>query len=232
MSRRTVYLLAGGQGSRRSAPDPLLAEVFAQVGPGPSVAYVGAASGDNAQFFLMLSGYMKKSGAGSVSLVRLAGRQKPDAERASRELEAADVVFMSGGDVDEGMAVVERTGIAPVLEALFRAGKPFFGLSAGSIMLAQRWIRWADPDDDSSASAFDCLGFAPVIIDTHGEDEGWVELVALIGREPEGTVGYGIPTGAGLRVGPDGALAAAGGPVHRFERSGATVRRIADLDPS
>jgi len=226
-----VFLLAGGPGSRRSTPDPLLREVFEAAGRAtPSVAYVGAASGDNRRFFSMLSAYMRASGAGGVKLVRLAAR-KPDVERARGDLEAADIVFLSGGDVEEGMAVLQRTGAVSVLDRLFRAGKPFFGLSAGSIMLAYRWIRWQDPDDEASAVAFPCLGFAPVLIDTHGEAEGWVELVALLGLERNGAVGFGVPTGAGLRVRPGGAVSAMGGPVHRFARGSSSVERIEDLKP-
>lgn len=226
-----VHLLAGGPGSRRSRSDPLLAEVFAASGRSrPAVAYVGAASGDNGGFFAMLAAYMKGSGAGEVVPVRLCGR-RPDVERARRDLEAADVIFMSGGDVAEGMAVLERTGIVAALERLYRGGRPFFGLSAGSIMLAARWVRWEDPDDDSTMGLFPCLGFAPVLIDTHGEADGWTELVALLGLEKKGTIGYGIPTGAGLRVGPDGAAAAMAGPVHRYSRGAGGVERIADLLP-
>ncbi len=227
-----VHLLAGGPGSRRSGSDPLLAEVFAASGKArPTVAYVGAASGDNQAFYAMLAARMKGSGAGRVAPVRLCGRT-PDAERARRELEAADVVFLSGGDVEAGMAVLERTGMVPVLERLHRDGRPFFGLSAGSIMLAARWVRWDDPDDDSTIGLFPCLGFAQVLVDTHGEADGWSELVALLGLEKKGAVGYGIPTGAGVRVGSDGAVAALGGPVHRFARRCGGVERIADLVPA
>ena len=141
------------------------------------------------------------------------------------------MVFLSGGDVEAGMAVLEATGTIPVLDRLFRSGRPFFGLSAGSIMLARQWIRWADPDDEASAQGFPCLGFAPVLIDTHGEADGWVELVALLGLQEAGTVGYGIPTGAGLAAGPDGGLRALGSPVHRFARAPSGVERIGDLEP-
>jgi cyanophycinase-like exopeptidase len=227
-----VFLLAGGQGSRRSTPDPLLRRVFEASGRAdPSVAYVGAASGDNREFFASLSGYMRASGAGEVSLVRLASR-RPDVERARGQLESADVVFLSGGDVEQGMAVLEATGMDADLRRLFGSGKPFFGLSAGSIMLADRWVRWTNPDDDATAAQFGCLGIAPVLVDTHGEADGWGELRALLALESEGAVGFGIPTAAGLRVEPDGAVTALGGPVHRFVRGRSSVERVTDLAPA
>ena len=57
-------------------------------------------------------------------------------------------------------------------------------------MLARRWIGWEDDDDDASASLFPCLGIAPVSCDTHGEEEDWDELRALLRLCPDGEVGY------------------------------------------
>jgi cyanophycinase-like exopeptidase len=228
---KTVYLLAGGPGSRRGKSDPLLAEVLASAGkPKPRVAYVGAPSDDNRMFFALISKLMKGSGAGRVDLVRLAGK-KPDLDAARATLAAADVVYMTGGDVEHGMEIMERTGMLPVLRSLRDAGVPFFGLSAGSIMLASQWVRWTDPDDDATAAPFACMGFAPVICDAHGEADGWTELVALLRLLPAGTVGHGIVTDTGIRVGPDGAVSAMGGAVHRFRREKNGVERIADLVP-
>ena len=228
---RPVYLLAGGPGSRRNRPDPLLAEIFASAGkPKPRVAYVGAPSDDNRLFFGLLSKLMRASGAGRVDLVRLAGK-KPDLDAARVVLEAADVVYITGGDVEHGMAVLEQTGMLPALRARLEAGVPFFGLSAGSIMLASRWIRWTDPEDDTTAGLFDCMGFAPVVCDTHSEGDDWAELVAALRLLPAGAVGYGIVTDTGLRVTPEGAVSALGGAVHRFRRETKGVERIADLVP-
>lgn len=228
---KPVWLLAGGPGSRRHGPDPLVQRALALAGtPSPSVAYVGAPSGDNRAFFVMISALLKKAGAGEVTLVKLCGR-RPDLARARDELERADVVFMTGGDVEEGMNVLEATGTAGTLRGLASSGVPFLGMSAGSIMLARSWVRWRDQNDESSVELFPCLGIADVWCDTHGEAEGWEELAALARIIPEGSVGHGIPTGAALVVHPRGGLEAAGSPVHRFQsRSGRAVR-IADLEP-
>ena len=88
-------------------------------------------------------------------------------------------------------------------------------------MLAREWIVWDDPNDDATSNAFPCMGFADVRCDTHGEGEGWEELRALMLLAPEGSVGYGIPTGAGLCVRPGrharGARRA--GALHRKDQS-------------
>ena len=78
---------------------------------------------------------------------------------------------------------MQEKNITDFLVGLYKQGKPFFGISAGSIMLAQEWIRWRDPEDDTTAEIFPCLGIAPVICDTHGEEDGWEELQALIALE-------------------------------------------------
>jgi cyanophycinase-like exopeptidase len=211
--------------------DTLLQAVFRQAGvPKPAVAYVGAASGDNAEFLLWLTGLMKESGAGRVMLAPLCGRDG-DAEKAVKVLEASDLIFLSGGDVEEGMRVLRQKEMTAVLDRLHRAGKPFFAASAGSIMLARQWIRWEDPSDDESAVLFDCLGLAPVLCDTHGEDEGWEELKALLRLSPAGTVGHGIVSGSALFVTPAGTVSAVGGEIHRFRNHGGKVIRMDSLLP-
>jgi putative intracellular protease/amidase len=226
---KPVWLLAGGPGSRRRGGDPLLAQALSLAGrDSPSVAYVGAPSGDNRAFFIMIAALLKKAGAGEVTLVRLAGR-KPDVGRARDALSRADVVVVTGGDVEEGMRALEATDTVGLLGELAAAGKPFIGVSAGSIMLARAWVRWRDPDDESTAETFPCLGIAPVVCDTHGEAEGWEELAAMVAIS--GEVGHGIPTGAGLVAHPDGSLEAAGAPINRFERRGGRAVAVADLEP-
>ena len=225
-----VHLLAGGPGSRRRG-DTLLNQVLESCGqPNPSVAYIGAASDDNPGFFSMISNHMRDCGAGHVTLIPFAGRRfNPGKVQAI--LESADMVFVSGGDVEAGMQVLEKRKILPWLHQLYTSGKPFFGLSAGSIMLAQQLVRWDDPTHDATARLFPCMGFAPLLCDTHGEDERWEELQTLLRLTPDGTLGYGIPTGAGLCVAQNGTVKAMGNPVHCYSHQNNTVIRLADLTP-
>jgi len=227
----SLYLLAGGSGSLRNGRDPLLTRVLASCDvPQPSIAYVGAASGDSQPFFSMISGHLRRCGAGRVTLASLV-RGRGKLEKARAILESADMVFISGGDVEAGMEVLEKRQILPFLRELFERGKPFFGSSAGSIMLGRQWVRWEDPDDDATASLFPCMGFAPIVCDTHGEAEEWEELRSLLRLTPEGTLGYGIPAGAGLCVSPGGALEILGAPVHCYARRGGAIVRTDNLPP-
>jgi len=218
MPEKPIYLIAGGPGARRArGPDPLIQHVLRDLGvEKPRVAYIGAASGDNAAFLLLISRILKRAGAGTVTLAPLCGR-RGSLERALPVMEEADVVFVSGGDVEAGMQVLREKRVLPNLARLRKAGKPFFGVSAGSIMLARQWVRWRNPDDDSTAEIFPCLGFAPVLCDTHGEGEGWAELKALLALCPAGSTGYGIVSGSAIAV-QGRTVKALGGEVHVFRR--------------
>jgi peptidase E len=227
---KPVYLLAGGRRGRRS-PDPLLQAFFRESGiPSPSVAYIGAASGDDKGFFIFIAASFKIAGAGRVSHTVLAP-ERADVRKARSILEAADIVFVSGGDVEAGMNVLREKDMIDFLSRLYQQGKPFFGLSAGSIMLASEWVRWRDPDDDASAEIFPCLGIAPVICDTHAEDDDWQELRALLALEKENVKGYGIPSGTAIKVSPDGRVEALGGAIPQYVHRGAGVERLDDILP-
>ncbi|MCU0235744.1 MAG: Type 1 glutamine amidotransferase-like domain-containing protein [Acidobacteria bacterium] len=225
-----IYLIAGDPGQRGVGRDPLLAAILGQLGlERPSVAYVGAASGDSRLFFLWAASVLKKAGSGPVRLAALASR-RPDVDKVRRTLQASDLVFVSGGDVDAGMSVLQRTGADRSLRELHRAGKPFVGLSAGSIMMARSWVRWPDAGDDATAEEFPCLGLAPLLCDTHAEKEDWDELKALL-RLSGAREGYGIPAGAALRVPGAGPLAAMGRPVQRLRMEHGLARLAGELEP-
>ncbi|RPJ56477.1 MAG: hypothetical protein EHM12_10320, partial [Dehalococcoidia bacterium] len=117
------------------------------------------------------------------------------------------------------------------LRQLHREGKVFYGISAGSLMLAKKWVRWPDPDDDDSAELFDCLNIAPVICDAHDEESGFEELQAAIALEKPGFTGYGLASNTGIKVYPDGRVEAVGGPVWQFVKKSGKVVRIEDLRP-
>ena len=227
-----VYLLAGGRGESRKGPDLLLQEVFSRTGlKEPSVAYLGAASEDDRDFHNWLSARFRAAGSGAVRLAPTASA-RADLDKARAILSESDLVFFSGGDVEVGMRILRERGLLPFLRRLHRVGRPFFGLSAGSIMLARGWVRWADPANDATAERFDCLGLVPILCDTHAETENWEELKALLRlcRHP-GTVGYGIPSGGALRIMPNGGVSALGKPAFRFRAQAGGIVSLLPLPP-
>jgi cyanophycinase-like exopeptidase len=228
---KPVYLLAGGRPTARKRQKTLLEMVYRDFGvASPTIAYSGTASGDDRNFFGFISAELKGAGAGEITHAVIAP-DGADLEKARAVLAAADIVFVSGGDVSAGMDVLREKDMLGFLTGLYRQGKPFFGISAGAIMLAEKWVRWPDPDDENSAELFPCLGFAPIICDTHDEEGGWGELQAALKLEKEGVRGYGLASGSGVRVTPDGKVQAIGGTVYQYIRRRSGVERIEDLLP-
>ncbi len=212
---KTVFLLAG-HGARRSGGDPLLKRVVAETETHqPRVAYLGSASGDNRPFYLAMAAMLRASGCGAVTLAPTVGK-RVNLDNTLAILQDSELIFVSGGDVEEGMRVLEGLGLTAFLHELYEAGKVFCGASAGSIMLAREWVRWPDPSNDDSAQLFPCLNIAKLLCDTHGEGEGWEELQTALRLSPEGTIGYGIRSGACLAQHPDGSLEVSGGVVDTF----------------
>lgn len=199
-----VYLLAGGPGSNTAKESRLLKKIFSEIPiTAPSVAYIGCASGDDKTFFDWISRKLQKSGAGEVKLARTTGK-KFQREETLRTLESSDILFFSGGDVEEGIKVLTETGLNKTIQNHYLNGKVFMGVSAGSIMLCKQWIRWIDPEDDSTAEIFPCLGITEILCDTHAEEDNWIELKTLLNLCGETTKGFGIPSGGALVILPDG----------------------------
>jgi peptidase E len=229
---KPVYLIAGGPSSKaRLGPDPLLQGALQLASAAaPSVAYVGAASGDSMPFRLMIERLLRKAGAGTVTLVPLCG-SRANSRKARSIIENCNIVFLSGGDVEAGMKVLEKHDLIDFLRDQHEKGKPFFGVSAGSIMLAKSWVRWRNPDDDSSAELFSCLGIAGVYCDTHCEADNWEELVTLSRMIPDGSASYGITSGSALIAHTDGTVRALAGEVHRFALEQGIVKQLPSLFP-
>lgn len=210
-----LLLLAGGAGSSGRPYAGLLRDLLRGTGKrAPRVAYVGVASDDDPRFLRFMSGLFPR-GACQLELAPLAGRE-PDLARARAVLEAADLVFLGGGDVDLGMRRLCEAGAVSLLREKRSAGAAFAGVSAGAILLCRSWVRWPDASDDSTAEPFDCLGLAPLYCDTHGEEDGWEELKALLRRLPGRPRGFGIRSGAAAGVGADGGLSVLAGEVEEI----------------
>ncbi len=228
-NQKPIYLMAGGRGSRTM--DATMQAIFKDINKVSfSVAYVGLASEDNRQFYQMISEMITRGNICKMTQVLLCSK-KADLNKAKNILQSSDAVFFSGGDVEAGMTISQEKDLNGFFQELFQQGKLFFGASAGSIMLAQKWVRWTDPEDDSTAELFPCLGIAPVICDTHAEEDDWIELKAALRLEKESVKGYGISSGSTLKVFPDGKIEAIGGPVSQFILRQGKVERIADLTP-
>ncbi len=204
--------MAGGRSSRKSSVDTVLEEIYSYSGKDhPQVAHIGVANGDDHSFFKWMADMLQGQGKVEIIEVKLASA-RADVDTAKSLLRASDVIFFSGGDVDEGMEWMNHHSLIGFFHELQDEGKVFFGASAGSIMLGTQWVRWPDSDDDNSAELFPCMGLATVLCDTHAEKDGWDELQAAVKLLGEGQQGYGIPTGSTLKVFSDGTVSGMGKP--------------------
>jgi peptidase E len=189
----TVLLAGGGPGAVLAMRRHFKAALAALPVAKPLVAYVGTASKDSAGFFHMFRAALGATGV-RMQLAKLASPRAKTSE-ARALLEEADLVFVSGGDVELGMSILHERDAAGTLRALAKKVKPMFGVSAGSLMLAREWVRFPG-DDETRAEIFPCLGIAPLHVDAHSEDDGWSELrilVRLLHQRGDGApVGYGL----------------------------------------
>lgn len=214
-------LMAGGHGSADFGTTPYLAEALRATGKAKPVAlYVGAASGDHRPFGTALVAVIGAAGAERVLWPKLVGRPR-DRSGMRVALAAVDFVFFGGGDVEQGMDVLREADLVADVRAAAQRGAVFAGMSAGSIMLGERWVRWPSATaGDDEAETYECLGIVSCSLDTHGESDDWAEaqsFVSVRARELgcEAKV-YAVPTGAALVVGADGQAVARGGAVPVF----------------
>lgn len=230
--QKPIYLMAAGHGGSIRSTFLIMRTIIRDIGKAkPIIAYVGVASrADNRVVYLMISGIMKAACNCQVTRVLIAPKNA-DLNKAREALQSADAVFMSGGDMEAGMKILEEKNMVGFFRDLSKKDKLFFGASAGSIMLANEWVRWRDPNDESTAELFPCLGIAPFICDTHAEEDGWKELKTALQLKEDGALGYGIPSGACLKVYPDGTKEALGGAITRYILQKGKVERQVDLLP-
>jgi peptidase E len=199
----------------------------------PVVAYVGAASNDNAGFFAMIKTAVTTSTSARMRLAKIAS-PRASASDARALLAECDLVFVSGGDVEHGMKVLHDRDMVTHLRSLARAGKPMFGISAGSIMLSRDWVRFPD-DDAAKAELFPCLGIAPLHADAHAEADNWDELRVLVDllrrRNEAKEIGYGLTRKGGLRIDIDETGAKIGAIGTPIPRIGVRANKVVDLAP-
>jgi peptidase E len=230
-NKKPVYLFGGGRGAGDRTIATIIREIGRETGTAsPDIAYIGAASQDNKAFFLLISAMLKKAGAGKIKHAVIS-HGKVNLNNIRDIIDSSDAVFMSGGDVEAGMQVLKEKDMIDYLQSIYSAGKLFFGASAGSIMLAKEWVRWENPDDDATAQIFPCLGLAPIICDTHAEDDDWQELKILLSMEKNNSIGYGISTKSCLKVFPDGKVEALGSTVYKFAKLSGKVEQQPDILP-
>jgi len=220
-----AFLLAGGPGGDNRVVLRVISEKLREL-PHAKAAYIGTANGDRYPFFLIMRTLLHQAGAETVDLVPLA-KERIDRQKAISTLYAADIIFLSGGEVEDGMKWLHRHDLTSTLVSLYGEGKLFIGVSAGAIMLGSHWVRWDDPDDQSTANLFPCLDIVPTVFDTHAEDEDWIELKTVLRLQGEGSEGIGLPRGCIVKGDSQGNLEKVNGNhlIFRYEQGSFTIHQ-------
>lgn len=136
----------------------------------------------------------------------------------------ADMIFVSGGDPTLGATVLEQTGAAARIREAHARGTPVMGVSAGTIVLGEWWVKWPEDEQEDQrlerTSLVRCTGVvAGHVFDTHNEEDDWDELrvaARLVQRQGDRAVFLGIPTGGALVVAGDGSIEVVGEPPFRL----------------
>jgi len=226
MKKKPLYLSAGGHPLNAQQMIKDWQQVLAACDkPLPQVAYIGTANGDSKLFFQAMKSQLTKAGAGKVEMVRLANNHA-DVAKAKEQLKRVDAVFISGGEVEDGMAWLIKHQLVDYLKELYNCGTLFFGVSAGVIMLGQYWVHWDKEGDDTTASLFPCLGFTPYVFDTHGEKENWAELKCALRLLGSGAQGHGLSAGGFFSADESGCFVNLRNNPAVFRNAGGIIERL------
>ena len=174
MITKPIYLFADSQLLFWSEDDVLfLKSVRDHLGEGDlKAAYVGASNGDDPQFFSIFEAAMQNIGVVDLRMIE----SSFSAEDAAF-MDSADIILLSGGDVEKGWNVFTSTGLAQSIVKRHEEGAVLIGVSAGAVQLGM--MGWAD-EVQGSTDFFYTLRLVPFIISAHDEGHDWEKLKGAV----------------------------------------------------
>src|SRR5579864_1080532 len=195
---KPLYLLADSQLLFvKSGGDSLAERLRAELDSSkPSAAYIGASNGDQPEFYELFLAAMQTM---EISDCRLVPSQP------SREdtlfLENADLVLLSGGDVERGWQMFEQNGLKELLPKKRFDGAVLVGISAGAVQLGLGCL-----STSAQPKQIDMFRFAPFYVGGHDEGNDWFDLRALVNLAQSDARAIGLPVGGGAVYYSDGTL--------------------------
>lgn len=210
--RKPLFLLSDSQSLFRNGSDTLLPALqeSAQIAERnvTRAAYIGASNGDAPEFFELFVAAMDHVNLHESRMIR--------AEFGSDDrafLESADLLLLAGGDVDDGLEIMKRTGMDAAITSRYYSGAVVVGVSAGAVQLGMGWY------GRHHGHVSDGLKLVPYYIGVHGERDDWVPLRTLVQSREEYAKGFGIPFGGAMIYHADMSMEAVRYPVAEFEKS-------------
>jgi len=195
---KPLYLLADSQlFFWKSDGDSLSDRIRADLDSSkPSAAYIGASNGDQPEFYSLFQAAMESM---EISNCRLVPSQ-PSKEDILF-IEDADLIVLSGGDVERGWRTFERNSLKELVPRKRFDGAILMGVSAGAIQLGLGCL-----STSAQPKQIDMFRFAPFYIGAHDEENDWWDMRALVNLSQADTRAIGIPAGGGAVYQSDGTL--------------------------
>jgi hypothetical protein len=223
---KPLYLLADSQlFFWKSGGDSLAERIRADLdSANPTAAYIGASNGDQPEFYSLFQAAMESMKISDC-------RQVPS--QPSREdiafLENADLIVLSGGEVERGWRVLEQNGLKELIPRKRFDGAVLMGVSAGAVQLGLGCL-----SNSAQPKQIDMFRFAPFYVGAHDEENDWWDLRALVNLCQCDTRAIGLPAGGGAVYYSDGTLEPLRKPLIEIVKqdSKITENLMAPLDPS
>jgi peptidase E len=148
-------------------------------------AYIGASNGDDPNFYEIFVSAME--GVGVVDC-----RMIPSAvsEADMEFLNSADVILLSGGDVEAGWRVFLNNGLSEHIIRRYYEGASLIGVSAGAVQLGLCGLA-------ADGSLIETFKVVPFIIGAHEESDNWKTARELLRLSGPGKTAIGLPAGGG-----------------------------------
>jgi len=181
-----------------------------------SAAYIGASNGDRPEFYEIFEAAMDAVGITDRRMI-VSSFDGPD--RAF--LESAQLIVLAGGDVRLGWNTFEETGMKEAILDRYAEGAVLVGISAGAVQLGRCGI--AETPESLGAEVFDVFNLVPMVIDVHGEQNGWARLQRTMELLNAEVTGLGIPAGGGVVVHPDATIEPLRHSAHTFVFDGTAI---------
>lgn len=212
---KPLYLLADSQlFFWKSGGDSLTERIRADLdSANPKAAYIGASNGDQHEFFTLFQGAMESM---QISNCRFVPSQ-PSKEDISF-LENAELIVLSGGDVERGWQVFKQNGLKELLPRKRFDGAVLLGVSAGAIQLGLGCLSNA-----AQPKPLEMFRFAPFYIGAHDEGNDWFDLRALVNLSQSDARAIGLPAGGGAVYFSDGTLEPLRKPLIEIVKENTTI---------
>lgn len=162
-------LLADG-GVKANQLESVHREILAKTGKQrPRVLYVPTAKNDREDYIAGFKYYYARLGCGNVDVLRLLAAPPPSRAEIKAKIDAADVIYVNGGNTSRMIAWWKRRRVDELVKAAYRKGTVMAGHSAGAIC----WFDYGNSDSFYKGQPFRVtgLGIIPALLCPHYDSE-------------------------------------------------------------